>query len=136
MALLTKGATSDANNATGYADNVPSFGSNVPSFGSNVPSHKSNVPTSLQTKIDNLGRREPISQLQEIVIELCSTNQYSASELAQILNRTEYHTIKRIISPLVKERKLFYTIPEMINHPQQKYTSIPKQRSETDAINR
>lgn len=129
MALLTKGATSDANNATGYADNVPSFGSNV-------PTSESNVPTSLQTKIDNLGRRVPISQLQEIVIELCTTNQHSASELAQILNRTEYHTIKRIISPLIKESKLFYTIPEMINHPQQKYTSIPKQRSETDGINR
>ncbi len=136
MALLTKGATSDANNATGYADNVPSFGSNVSTSESNVPTSESNVPTSLQTKIDNLGRRVPISQLQEIVIELCTTNQYSASELAQILNRTEYHTIKRIISPLIKESKLFYTIPEMINHPQQKYTSIPKQRSETDGINR
>ena len=135
-ALLTKGAPSDANNATSYADNVPSFGYNVPTSESNVPTSESNVPTSLQTKIDNLGRRVPISQLQEIVIELCITNQYSASELAQILNRTEYHTIKRIISPLIKERKLFYTIPEMINHPQQKYTSIPKQRSETDGINR
>jgi len=127
--------TSDSN-ATSSEPNVPTSDSNATSSEPNVPTSDSNVPSSLRVRIDNLGKRVPLSQLQAIVLDLCKERPYSANELANILGRTEYHIIKRIIRPLMAEKKLFYTIPEMINHPQQKYTAIPKLRSKTDGINR
>lgn len=142
MKMLSKGAHMEDEHSnmesisTGMDCNVPTSDSNATSSEPNVPTSDSNVPSSLRVRIDNLGKRVPLSQLQAIVLDLCKERPYSANELANILGRTEYHIIKRIIRPLMAEKKLFYTIPEMINHPQQKYTAIPKLRSKTDGINR
>lgn len=123
-------------NATSSGLNATSSTPNVPTHDANVSSSRPNVPSTLRTQIDKLGKRVSTTELQEIVVDLCKENAYSATELARILDRTEYHILKRVIRPLMDGKRLFYTIPEMINHPQQKYTAVPKQRSESDGINK
>ncbi len=134
MSSLNKNASNVSNNKSNVTTstlNVPTSVSNVSTSVYNVSTSKPYVPSSLKIKIENLGKRVPLSILKEIIVDLCNIRPYSAAELAQILGRTEYHTIKRIIRPLMEEKQLFYTIPEMINHPHQKYTTITKPHRET-----
>lgn len=122
-------------NATSSELNATSSELNATSPAPNATSSNVNVPVSLQTKMESLGKRVSPTIIKELVIELCAVQPYSSNEIATILGRSEYHIINRVIRPLLDEKKLFYTIPEMINHPKQKYTAIPKKRSETGGIN-
>lgn len=130
LKLLAKDA-----NATSSEPNATSLEPNATSSEPNATSSNVNVPVSLQTKMESLGKRVSPATMSELVIELCTVQPYSSNEIAAILRRSEYHIINRVIRPLLDEKKLFYTIPEMINHPKQKYTAIPKKRSETGGIN-
>jgi ATP-dependent DNA helicase RecG len=85
------------------------------------------LPPALMERIKKLGKRAASSEIKSLIIDLCSFNPFSLSQLAQLLNRNMRALRYHYINPLLKQGKLFYTIPEMLNHPNQKYTTKKKQ---------
>ena len=83
------------------------------------------LPKELQERIMKLGKwasREKVSQL---LVDLCAFKPYSYEELALIIQRAVKPMKDKYIKPLRLANKLFYWIPEMINHPLQKYVAAP-----------
>ena len=83
------------------------------------------LPKGLQERVAKLGKwasREKVSQL---LVDLCAFKPYSYEELALIIQRAAKPMKEKYIKPLRLENKLFYWIPEMINHPLQKYVADP-----------
>jgi ATP-dependent DNA helicase RecG len=64
--------------------------------------------------------------MKSLVIELCEIMPLSISEIAEIINRKPESVRYLYINPLIESGKLFHTIPEMLNHPDQKYTTVKK----------
>lgn len=63
--------------------------------------------------------------MRALILELCHWHSLSARELATILGRQEHKPLVRdYLSPMVAEGLLAYTIPEMENHPDQRYSTI------------
>ena len=83
------------------------------------------LPKELQERVAKLGKwasREKVSQL---LVDLCAFKPYSYEELALIIQRAAKPMKDKYIKPLRLANKLFYWIPEMINHPLQKYVADP-----------
>ena len=83
------------------------------------------LPKGLQERVMKLGKwasREKVSQL---LVDLCAFKPYSYEELALIIQRAAKPMKDKYIKPLRLANKLFYWIPEMINHPLQKYVAAP-----------
>ena len=83
------------------------------------------LPKGLQERVAKLGKwasREKVSQL---LVDLCAFKPYSYEELALIIQRAAKPMKDKYIKPLRLANKLFYWIPEMINHPLQKYVAAP-----------
>ena len=83
------------------------------------------LPKGLQERVAKLGKwasREKVSQL---LVDLCAFKPYSYEELALIIQRAAKPMKDKYIKPLRLANKLFYWIPEMINHPLQKYVAEP-----------
>ena len=83
------------------------------------------LPKGLQERVAKLGKwasREKVSQL---LVDLCAFKPYCYEELALIIQRAAKPMKDKYIKPLRLANKLFYWIPEMINHPLQKYVADP-----------
>ena len=83
------------------------------------------LPKGLQERVAKLGKwasREKVSQL---LVDLCAFKPYSYEELALIIQRAAKPMKDKYIKPLRLANKLFFWIPEMINHPLQKYVADP-----------
>lgn len=83
------------------------------------------LPKGLQERVAKLGKwasREKVSQL---LVDLCAFKPYCYEELALIIQRAAKPMKDKYIKPLRLANKLFYWIPEMINHPLQKYVAAP-----------
>ena len=83
------------------------------------------LPKGLQERVAKLGKwasREKVSQL---LVDLCAFKPYSYEELALIIQRAAKPMKDKYIKPLRLANKIFYWIPEMINHPLQKYVADP-----------
>ena len=83
------------------------------------------LPNGLQERVAQLGKwasREKVSQL---LVDLCAFKPYSYEELALIIQRAAKPMKDKYIKPLRLANKLFFWIPEMINHPLQKYVADP-----------
>lgn len=104
------------------------------SFGCNNASMLDCLSVTLQNKIAQLKKRVPNTELMDLTIQMCSEMSLSIEEIAAILNRTTGHIRNKIISPLVKAKKLYYTIPEMIKHPQQKYKAMSGNQGENNTV--
>lgn len=85
------------------------------------------LPLVLQERIKKIGKRAASSEIRSLIIELCTFAPFGIAGLAQLLNRDMKALRYHYINPLLKQGKLFYTIPEMLNHPNQKYTTKKKQ---------
>ncbi len=115
--------------------NPPSSESNPPSSESNPPSSESNpptqeiLPTDLTNRIERIGRRtHDKGLLFGIVLDLCRIRPRKIAEIAKIINRTDNYVKHDIVAPLRERGSLTYTIPDMINHPDQKYKVVDKHR--------
>lgn len=83
------------------------------------------LPNELKGKIENVGKRILKEDLNKIIIALCSIRPYSIEELTVLLNRNPKSFKNFNIKALLESKRLFYWIPEMIRHPQQKYIADP-----------
>lgn len=79
------------------------------------------MPTEITERINARGIRNSLESTRQLIIDICKIQPVSIAELADILSVTEKY-LRRIVPYLLKERLLFHTIPEMVNHPNQKYT--------------
>lgn len=81
------------------------------------------LPAELKERVEKTGKRVASKDMDRLIVDLCAFRPFSLAEMASLLHRDlsalRYHYINR----LIKQRKLFYTIPEMLNHPKQKYTA-------------
>lgn len=82
------------------------------------------IPEELLERCKNLKKWEPSDKMKNLIIELCTSVPLSISDIADIVKRKPASVRSLYVNPLIKSEKLFFTIPEMINHPDQKYTTI------------
>lgn len=85
----------------------------------------SELPDELKGKIENVGKRILKEDLNQIIIDLCSIRPYSIEELTVLMNRNPKSFKNFNIKALLESKRLFYWIPEMLRHPQQKYVADP-----------
>ena len=81
------------------------------------------LPEELLKKCKNLKKWESSEKMKGIVLELCAFMPLSLNDIAKIINRQSHSVRYLYVNPLIESGKLFYTIPEMLNHPNQKYTT-------------
>lgn len=124
--------TTSTSNITSSESNVTTSEPNITTSTSNITSSESNVTTStilellpcdLRNRIQKLGKRNPVSLIDGIIVELCSCLPLSKEELASILGIHEVYIKGHYLARLLKEGRIRFTIPEMRNHPNQKYTA-------------
>lgn len=82
------------------------------------------LPKDLEEKLAKIGKRSKPEAMKELIIELCNLGPMSLQELANILKRKPSSLRYLYVNSLIDEHKLFHTIPEMLNHPDQKYTTV------------
>ena len=81
------------------------------------------IPAGIRARLPAAGAKPRREVLRALILELCALRALSARELAAALNRIEHKPLVRdYLSPMVKEGLLAYTVPEMENHPDQRYT--------------
>ena len=83
------------------------------------------LPKGLQERVAKLGKWASREKVSQILVDLCAFKPYSYEELALIIQRAAKPMKDKYIKPLRLANKLFYWIPEMINHPLQKYVADP-----------
>ena len=85
----------------------------------------SELPKGLQERVAKLGKWASQEKVSQLLVDLCAFKPYSNEELALIIQRAAKPMKNKYIKPLRLANKLFYWIPEMINHPLQKYVADP-----------
>lgn len=122
---------------------VPAQEASVPVDGISVP-HSGTVPVkanpledvgylpeAVTSLVESIGRRSNDAQkVDAVILVLCSYKPLGINELSKILHRTENYLKSKFIKRLLEEKRLFYTIPEMKNHPNQKYTAATTEDKE------
>ncbi|KAA6302066.1 MAG: hypothetical protein EZS26_001667 [Candidatus Ordinivivax streblomastigis] len=87
------------------------------------------LPDELKEKINQAGQNyRSAKDTITIILELCDWTDLSLNQLAAILNKNEKYLKSTYITPLRKQGKLEYTIPEMPNHPKQAYRTVQLNR--------
>lgn len=68
--------------------------------------------------------------LRSLILELCDWKPMSARQLAEHLGgRNPKELIRNHLAPMLQAGALTYTIPQMPNHPDQRY-SVPTDRND------
>lgn len=83
------------------------------------------LPDDIKNRIDEVGKRVPKDILNKLVVDMCSIVPLSMDDLSVLLHRNSKSFKNKNIKVLLETKQLFYWIPEMINHPQQKYIADP-----------
>ena len=111
-----------------YGANGEMYGANGEMYGADGEMYGADeLPEALKEKIFKIGKRAPEEEMKKLLIELCDLHPFSINEISILLHRNLVFLRNHYINPLMAQGKLFYTIPEMINHPNQKYTTKKKQ---------
>ena len=83
------------------------------------------LPDHIKKRIDEVGKRVPKDVLNKLVVDMCSIVPLSMDDLSVLLHRNSKSFKNKNIKVLLENNQLFYWIPEMINHPLQKYVADP-----------
>lgn len=123
--LELKHTTFEANSVFLDANSVCSDANGVCSDANDVciEAIYSQLPEDLNKQIESLGQRCKTGLLESIVVQLCEITPLDVEQLATLTNRSIIHLRNRVIPKLMREKRLFFTIPEMVKHPNQKYTT-------------
>lgn len=84
------------------------------------------LPKNLKERIEKTGKRMTSKDMESLIVDLCAYQSLGLSEIASLLRRSKVSLRNHYLNPLIDKGKLFYTIPEMIKHPNQKYTTKKK----------
>lgn len=86
------------------------------------------LPKSINQILMSIGKRVTDKEkVNQFILKLCQWKPHKLSQIAQYLNKGDNHVSREYIKPLLDSKKLSYTIPEMINHPDQAYTVITQE---------
>lgn len=89
------------------------------------------IPIELAERIPPAGSKPRRDIVRALIVDLCRWRALSARELAIILHGREHKPLVRdYLTPMVGEKLLTYTIPEMENHPDQRYVAPPGSKEE------
>ena len=95
------------------------------------------LPKELKGQILGMKKWTAKEEMNQLIISLCSLRPYSIDELELILQRDQKSLKGHKIKALLESKQLFYWIPEMIRHPQQKYIADTSMaRSKTNNKNK
>ena len=86
----------------------------------NIAGIKGELSEDIQQNLSKIGKRAKTGVINSLILQICSERDCSMQELSLMLGRSEKY-VQTLISGMVKSGKLQYTIPDMINHPNQKY---------------
>ncbi len=106
-----------------YQAKVGTFGERYQ--GESRESLLSQMPADIQKRINEVGKKVPKEALNQLVVDMCTVRPLGMDELSLLLHRNPKSFKNKNIKILLENKKLFYWIPEMINHPQQKYIADP-----------
>ena len=81
------------------------------------------LPDDIKKRIDEVGKRVPKDVLNKLVVDMCSIVPLSMDDLSVLLHRNSKSFKNKNIKFLLENNQLFYWIPEMTNHPLQKYVA-------------
>ena len=82
-----------------------------------------NLPADLRARIPSAGTKPRKETLRVLIRDLCAWRALSARDIASLLGgRDHKHLVREFLSPMVHDNVLAHTIPEMDNHPEQRYT--------------
>lgn len=96
---------------------------------------KSLLPKELQDKMPVAGTKPRKDKITGIILEICEFSEFSALELTAIMGRKDKkNLVREYLTPLVEEGKLQYCIPEMPDHPDQKYKTPSKGAEEAETF--
>lgn len=116
-ASLTEGSGHQSN-ADGHQ---PS--SNGHHLGGNGLQPITSIPEAIRQRIPPAGAKPRRDTWRALIQDLCKWRPLSSREIAAILGKQDHKKLVRNhLSPMVAEGLLAYTIPEMENHPDQRYT--------------
>jgi len=65
-------------------------------------------------------------KIKELILLICTKKAYKLPELALLIQRGEKYISNKFIKPMLNSGELQFSIPEMRNHPDQGYITIPK----------
>ena len=122
---IAAGENSNAIGENSIGDSLNSRGkASLNSRGGFLNSRGQQLPKILEERVAGIGKRAKPDEMKKLVIELCKLEPMSLSELANILKRKPSSLRYLYVNPLIESGELFYTIPEMLSHPDQKYTTV------------
>jgi ATP-dependent DNA helicase RecG len=104
--------------------NLPPKPGNLPFKSGQFDPKSGNLPEDLQREINALGRKVSQDKMEELVIRLCRWQPLSKEELAAYLSRNANYVQANLITPLLRSGRLLMTVPDQLNHPQQKYRPV------------
>jgi ATP-dependent DNA helicase RecG len=85
------------------------------------------MPEALRALLPAPGSKPRKDVLRRLLQDLCSWRALSARELGAILARRDHkELVREHLTPMVAEGALAYTVPEMENHPDQRYTAAAR----------
>lgn len=89
----------------------------------NAPKNLEDLPVSLRKDVRTAQLRSRLSadDAMDLIGRLCEWSELSLAEIAEFLGKSPSHVSQRYLSTLIDKQKLEYVIPEMPQHPNQKY---------------
>ena len=81
------------------------------------------LPDDIKKRIDEVGKRVPKDVINKLVVDMYSIVPLSMDDLSVLLHRNSKSFKNKNIKVLLENNQLFYWIPEMTNHPLQKYVA-------------
>lgn len=91
---------------------------------------KGGMPEELKRQVSLLGHRASKESVFDVVVALCEWRPMNISEISSIIGRSEKYVKDKIVYPLRRANRIAFTIPDMIRHPNQKYTKANKKEEE------
>ncbi len=82
------------------------------------------ISGALKIRINALKEREHNpKKIEAIILEICAAGFVQATHVAEILKRGEDYVKRKYLGPMIKDKRLVYRHPDMLNHPNQAYKS-------------
>lgn len=107
-----------------YGGNGEMYGADGEIYGGNEEMYGAeDLPDELKERVAKIGKRTTSSDMRSLIIDLCAFQPLGLAEMASMLHRNKVFLRNHYLNPLMEQNQLFYTIPEMIKHPKQKYTT-------------
>lgn len=83
------------------------------------------LPRELVDRLPPPRRRLPQTELRDLIVDLCHHQPLSSRNLARLLGDRDYWALVLAhLTPLVQEGRLAFEIPEMPQHPSQRYIAV------------